>query len=175
MKKYFFSVLAVLCLRAAGECQVSVTKIFIVRHADRLGQGDDLSRPGLIRAAELKRVLGQSGIDSIFSTNFVRTRKTADPLAVQLGLPVVTYSAGLALINRIMTNSLWIRVLVVGHSDTVAKLIQSCGCTPPAAINPIPVNQFDNLFLVLIRRHTVNRLAVSKCEFIHMKYGAVTN
>jgi phosphohistidine phosphatase SixA len=185
MKQYFILLITLLHLHLTGKCQealqappaaaITLTKIFIVRHADRL-PADDLSPAGVVRANELRRVLGQAKIDSIFSTDFTRTKKTAKPLALLMGLPTIIYSNAPAVINRILTNSKGKRVVVVGHSDTVDDLIQACGCIPPPAITPnIPETQFDNLLQVLVQKVVVNGQTISKCEVIHMKYGAVTN
>ena len=174
MKRIYLILALLLSFGIVCEAQTPVTKIFIVRHADRDGANDNLTTAGLTRANELKRVLGLSNIDSIFSTDFVRTKKTAQPLATHRHLPILLYSDVTTLINRIKKYSSGKRVLVVGHSDTVDDLIQKCGCTPPASITPsMPTTQYDNLFLVLVEK--TKKGFVPKCEVIHMKYGAVTN
>ena len=155
-------------ISAIGQVK-SVTKIFILRHADKAGE--DLSPAGQVRAKELKRVLGEAKIDSIFSTDVPRTKHTAEVLARSLGLPVIIYNAEAAVIKRILKTCPGKRVLIVGHSNTVSSLIAKCGCTPPASITPnIPDAQFDNLFLVLVAKN----INLNTCEVIHMKYGAVT-
>ena len=129
----------------------------------------------MARVAELKRVLGKAKIDSVFSTNFNRTRNTAKPLADFRELPVNLYLNETEVIARILNNSRGKRLLVVGHSNTVANFIQACDCTPPADINPIPDAQFDNMYLVLVQPVVVNDPATSKCGFIQMKYGVLTS
>ncbi|MBC7889036.1 MAG: histidine phosphatase family protein [Ferruginibacter sp.] len=172
--KYTILLVLLFCLPTLLKSQ-SLTKIFIVRHADRL-EGDDLSKAGIIRAEELKRVLGRAGIQRIFSTETVRTRKTVKPLAELLHLPTGIYATPLSLINLIKTNHPGRRIVIVGHSDTVDDLISSCGCTPPQDITPnMPATQFDNLFLVALRKTVVNNQSSWVCELIHMKYGAIAN
>ena len=157
---------------ADGHAELT-TKIFIVRHADRLGDADELSALGIKRASELKRVLAPSKIDSIFSTNFVRTKKTAQPLSSRR-TPIQLYSDEMGLVKRIIQNCSGKRVLVVGHSNTVDDIIKKCGCVPPPSIDPeMPITQFDNLFLVLL--YKIPGQLELKCELVHMKYGAVTN
>lgn len=173
---------ATLCIFAGTACKIMpVTKIFILRHADRSSSsGEDISNPeGITRANELKRVLGQVRIDSIFSTNSPRTLHTVEPLALERGLSVIIYSTEEEVINRVRKNCRGKRVLIAGHStvpNSVANLIRKCGCTPPSSIDPnIPGSQFDNLFLVLIEKDRANDKTVYRCKSIHMKYGAVTN
>lgn len=150
-------------------------EIFIVRHADRTA-GDDLNAAGLARAQELKRVLGGAAIGRIYSTDFVRTKKTAQPLADSLGLTTKIYSSIPTLIKDIKLNVAKKRHLVVGHSDTVDDIIAACGCTPPPAITPqMPITQFDNLFLVILTKTGAGALVTWSCEWMRMRYGAVTN
>ncbi len=155
-------------ISAIGQIQ-SVTKIFILRHADKAGE--DLSPEGQVRARELKRVLGEAKIDSIFSTDVPRTKHTAEVLAQSLGLPVIVYNTEDVVIRRVLKTCQGKRVVIVGHSNTVSSLITKCGCAPPASNNPtMSDNQFDNLFLVLVSKNVKTKT----CEVIHMKYGAVT-
>jgi broad specificity phosphatase PhoE len=155
-------------ISAAGQMN-PVTKVFILRHADKAGE--DLSPAGQVRAGELKRILEETKIDSIFSTDVPRTKHTAEVLAQSLGLPVIVYNREDVVIKRVLETCQGKRVLIVGHSNTVSSLITKCGCTAPASITPnIPDTQFDNLFLVLVSKN----LKTETCELIHMKYGAVT-
>lgn len=147
MKRFIAALAFVLCLYAKADCQeTSLTKLFIVRHADKLPVGDGLSPAGITRAQELKRVLGLAEIDSVFSTNFNRTKNTVKPLADSRGVPVTLYATEEQVITRILQWSRGKRLLVAGHSNTVVNLIQKCGCTAPASVNPLPDTQFDNPF-----------------------------
>lgn len=171
--KVIYSIITLASLLLMGPtAQAQVTKIFIVRHADRDGGLDALKVPqGTKRAAELKRVLQNTGIDSIYSTNTNRTRSTAEPLATHLGITTALYSNSRQVIDTILKKHLNKEVLVVGHSNTVDSLIKRCGCT---GIGLIPDTQFDNLYLVIITRHSKPLLIKRRCDLIKMKYGAVT-
>lgn len=175
--KYALFLGALFCLTTLLLSQ-PLTKIFIVRHADRL-QGDALSEAGIARAEELKRVLGQAFIQRIFTTETLRAYKTAEPLAELLHLSRERYNSVPGVINLIKSIPPGLqgkRILIVGHSDTVDDLIRQCGCIPPSGITPdMPATQFDNLFLVVLRKTIPNMQVSWICQFIHMKYGAVTN
>lgn len=168
MKQVLFAALFLWGSAVYGQ---TVTKIFIVRHADRT-TGDDLTPAGLTRAQTLKRVLGGAGIKRIHSTDFVRTKKTAKPLADSLGLTTAIYSSIPHLVTQIKIAGAGLRHLVVGHSDTVDDIITECGCRPPASITPqMPATQYDNLFLVLLRKTG----ALWSCEWMRLRYGAATD
>jgi broad specificity phosphatase PhoE len=173
MKLSYIIALGAAFLLAATAARCQATKIFMVRHADRDGNLDALKVPqGTARAAELKRILQNTGIDSIYSTNTTRTRETAKPLADFLNITTALYDNSNAVIDTIIKKHGNKEVLIVGHSNTVDSLIKRCGCT---GIGLIPATQFDNLYLAIITRYKVGLFWKRKCELLKMKYGAVTN
>ncbi len=67
----------------------TTTTIILVRHAERdAGLDPPLNAEGEIRAALLAQVLGQNGVTAIYATDYIRNRKTAEPLATKLGLTI---------------------------------------------------------------------------------------
>lgn len=171
----FYLLLFTTILMFGSSCRVAqTTRIFMVRHADRTDPPqDNLIPAGVTRANELSRVLFHTGIDSIFSTNFNRTRNTVQPLATAKNLPIILYDNLDSLLNRILKNSKGKTVLVAGHSNTVSEFITKCGCTPPFA--EIPSTQFDNLFLIILQKEKINNSVSTSCKLLQLKYGAVTN
>ena len=168
--KFNLFLLVLLVVGSVGMGQ-STTRIFVLRHADREAV-DELNPLGMQRAVELKRVLMNTGVDSIFSTGFVRTQKTVAPLAAALNLPVLLYDSNPPLLKRIDLYSKGKTILVVGHSNTVAQLIKACGCEPPF-LN-VPDNQFDNLFLIILQHANKKHPLSGSCRLLSMKYGAPT-
>lgn len=148
----------------------TITKIYVLRHADRTPLGDDLSVLGIKRANDLKRYLLPTGINALFSTNTVRTKKTLQPMVTPL-MPIKIYDPIPALITQIKTNFNGKRVVVVGHSNTIPQIITACGCISPFPAIGIPDNQFDNLLLLLVR---FNAVGAPTCELLHNKYGDKT-
>src|SRR5258706_16461479 len=61
-------------------------RVFLVRHAERIADGEDpaLTAVGEARAQALATTLRESGITVIITTQWRRTRDTAKPLAAQL-------------------------------------------------------------------------------------------
>lgn len=147
----------------------TTTKIYLLRHADRTN-GDDLTPLGLARANDLKRYLTPTRVHALFSTNFVRTRKTLLPLETQQR-PITLYANTSALITQIRSNWTGRRVIVVGHSDTVPAIVQACGCASPFPALGIPSNQYDNLLLLIVHWSPAG---VPTCELLAMKYGGNT-
>jgi broad specificity phosphatase PhoE len=126
--------------------------VFVVRHAERLDDSNDspLSPDGHARAAKLAAQLGDASITAIFVTQFARTAETAKPLADFLGLPLQPIPAARTpdLVARLRALGSHARVLVVGHSDTVPKILRALGSAEQVTIAP---DEYDNLFIVLPR------------------------
>jgi 2,3-bisphosphoglycerate-dependent phosphoglycerate mutase len=163
--------LSLVCLVICLESQAQVlTKIYVLRHADKILIGDNLNPLGITRANDLRRYLAPTGINALFSTNFVRTQRTVQPMATAL-MPVRIYNEIPALITQIRTTLSGRRIVVVGHSNTVPQIITGCGCASPFPAAGIPDSQFDNLLLILVRWTPAG---VPTCELLPMKYGAST-
>jgi len=127
------------------------TTYYIVRHAERQDNSADtpLSAAGFARADILRDTLLGKGIDLIYASTFQRTQQTAQPLATALQLPLGIYrpdtTAGfIAALKQIRGK----QVLVVGHSNTIPQVVEDLS----GHIVAIPENDFDNLFVVRIRR-----------------------
>jgi broad specificity phosphatase PhoE len=144
----------------SGAASAADQVIFLVRHAERAatpaGQpagrammGDDppLAEAGNQRAVRLAALLASAEIKHIFTTEYLRTRQTAAPLAERLNIKAVMGAAKdpepfVQQIRKASGN-----VLVVGHSNTIPELIKRLGVTQAITIAD---TEYDNLF-VLVR------------------------
>jgi phosphohistidine phosphatase SixA len=135
-----------LTLAAAGLARAE-TIVFLVRHAEKVDASKDpeLDERGRARAASLADLLGDSSIAFVYSTDYIRTRETARPVAERLGLPIEIYDPsdlpGLA--KRIRAQGG--RSLVVGHSNTTGELVRALGGDPGS---PIAEDEYDRLYVV---------------------------
>ena len=152
------------------ESQATTTMIF-VRHAEKaLAPVDDppLSPAGELRAAELSRQLVDAdvaaGIDAIYSTPYRRTIETVQPVADALGLDVNLYAPddNEAVLSKILTAHKGQIVLVVGHSNTLPKLIADLGASKN--VPEIAELEYDNIYLVSIPWF-------GKTKTIRLRYG----
>ena len=154
------------------ESQATTTVIF-VRHAEKAAlpaDDPDLSEDGRRRAAELARQLVDAdvvpgvGVDAVYSTSFRRTIETARPLAEALDLQIMTYDvadteAFLATVVRDYKGKI---VLIVGHSNTVPRMIGNMGASKN--VPPIAEDEYDNMYLVSIPWF-------GKTKTIRLRYG----
>ena len=124
--------------------------VFLVRHAEKVDASRDpeLSSAGKERAQDLARWLRDSKLDQIHSTDFIRTRDTAGPVADALELQVSIYDprdlSGFA--SQLVEERG--RHLVVGHSNTTPELVRLLGGDPG---DPIDEKlEFDRLYVVTL-------------------------
>jgi len=122
-----------------------VTTVIIVRHAERAN--GTLTAEGEKRAETLARLLSNTGVSAIFSTDYTRTIETANNTAEQLGITIQIYNSIQGVADLIKSEYAGKVVLVVGHSNTVSQTAEALGVSSAPSIS----GQYDNLFVVTIR------------------------
>ncbi len=125
-------------------------EVYLVRHSEKVDQSRDpeLSAAGYIRSATLAHTLSNVELEHIHSTDFIRTRKTAEPVAVTSGIEIEIYDPsdlkGFAE-ELILSGG---RHLVVGHSNTTPRMVELLGGESGPEINE--ANEYDRLYIVTI-------------------------
>jgi phosphohistidine phosphatase SixA len=92
------------------------------------------------------RSASRKDIRQIYSTETRRTRQTAEPLSLQIGVPVRTYANDtlLKFLYRVLDEEK--NTVIVGHSNSVLKMLDEWSLKH--SIKEIPDNDYDNLFVV---------------------------
>ncbi|MDG1511845.1 MAG: phosphoglycerate mutase family protein [Mariniblastus sp.] len=147
----FLPLLFICNFSSAALCEEPLV-VFLVRHAEKVdnSQNPPLSAVGKARAKTLASVLQDSKIQTIHSTDYLRTKKTAAPIAAKLGLKTRLYNAG-DLPNFVQNlKGQGGRHLVVGHSNTTPKLVELLGGDPGSFIND---KEYDRLYILNLRKN----------------------
>lgn len=146
------------------------SKIYIVRHAEKLS-GDDplLTEDGNKRAGDLMRQLKNKNISRVYVTEFKRTQNTGDSMRLQLSIDTIQINADTScarLFAAITQHDDWNKsILIITHSNIIQKVIYKLGIIDFSQEN-IPAAEFDNLYKVSLK----NKKAVLK----HLKYGKLS-
>jgi len=124
--------------------------VIIVRHAEKAANGGndpDLSSAGRARAEALARILKDSGITAIFTSEFRRTQETGAPTATLIHVtPTVVAAKDMAsLVAKL--HQLNGNALVVGHGDTIPNIVKALGIN--SSIN-IPDADYSELLIVIL-------------------------
>src|SRR5260370_10073173 len=133
--------------------------VVIVRHAEKATNGGtdpDLSSVGRARADALARILKDSGITAIFTSEFKRTQETAAPTATSALVAATCVAAKdtAALVAKL--HQLNGNALVVGHGDTIPNIIKALGINVP--INTPDADYSELLIVTLGDKPQVLRL-----------------
>ena len=128
--------------------------VILVRHAEFQGAAPAepktfvLSEVGEARAKLLASILKDSGVSAIYVTDFVRTSKTAEPLARELNKELTVLPKGDPgeLVERLRKNHGGQTVLLVGHVDTLPAQLKALG--HPVDIK-IELQEYSNIFVVI--------------------------
>ncbi len=122
--------------------------IVLVRHAEKVDDSRDpeLSETGRARAEVLAALLKDMQIDTIYSSDYIRTRDTARPLAEALGLELELYNPGDLEALATKLRAAEGRILVVGHSNTTPRLVGLIGGEPGTDIAD---DEYDRLYIVV--------------------------
>ncbi len=144
-----------------------VATVILVRHAERLNDTDttSISESGIERAKALENVVREVGIQRIYVSEKIRTVQTAAPATTRRGIIATRITA--SDISRYVDSVKSHRgdgILIVGHSDTLPQIIRKLGISD---VPTIPLNQFDDLFVVTMFRF--------RSTLVHLKYGAPSN
>lgn len=144
------TLLAVQPAYGSDEADGAALVVFLVRHAEKADSSADppLTEAGHERAQRLARILRDAGIEHVHSSDYIRTRDTAAPLATHAGLAVASYDPGdlPAMAERLKAAGG--RHLVVGHSNTTPPLVGLLGGEPGADIEE--KHEYDRLYVVTV-------------------------
>ena len=130
LKRIAVVVLALFTALTMASCATNdgATNVYLVRHAEKVigenvGRDPELTEAGQRRAHLLAELLADKKITRIHSSDFIRTRDTAKPLADATGLAIEIYDPmdleGLAAKIENARGS----HLVVGHSNTIPETV----------------------------------------------------
>jgi phosphohistidine phosphatase SixA len=144
----------------------------IVRHADSAPEPPDdpgLTAAGMQRAQDLAAALRNTRLSAIITSPFRRARDTAQPIAAALGLTPEVVTELSSIDAHIKAVAAAIRrhpgdaVLVVNHSDVVAKVIAALG---GPKLPDICDEVYDHLFALVP--------AGGRIQLVSSRFGAVS-
>ena len=106
------------------------TTFYFIRHAekDRTNMDDrdpKLKEEGLLRAAKWSLVLQHVKFDAVYSTDYNRTKQTAQPTAEKNGLELTMYDPSNLDGKAFLETNKGKTVLVVGHSNTTPAFVNA--------------------------------------------------
>lgn len=144
-----FGVVSVGALPAGAEGVV-----FLTRHAEKSltvpGDAAPLLPEGEARARTLARMLADSGIDELITTDALRSRQTGAPFAERSGLQprVLTREEEVAFAAELRRKPDTKDRLIVGHTRNIPRILDALGVPDGGKVALNPDTDYDNLFVV---------------------------
>lgn len=142
-KKFGLLITVFAILTILSSC--STTRYYIVRHAEKNNCDDcatcNLSNAGTLRAIALRDTMVKKSIDTIFTSQCLRTQLTAQPTATQLHKTLSKYTQLNSFIENLKAfdNK---NLLIVSHSPEIPMIVSAlCG-------QQVTVNEFNRMFIV---------------------------
>jgi phosphohistidine phosphatase SixA len=157
-------IMAMALVPLTGQAGEEAAVVYLVRHAEKSDAGRDpqLSDAGRQRALLLANMLRDAGITRIYSTDFIRTRDTAAPLASHLDLEIGIYDRQEMNAFISSLNQAGARSLVIGHSNTTTELVELLGGVSGGKIDE--ASEYDRLYILTIRNP-------GEVETVLIRYG----
>lgn len=148
------------------------TIVLIVRHAEKVDNSEDspLSEAGVQRSQALVRVVEDSSVSAIYSTQYKRNRDTVQPVAESRGIAITEAEVNLdspgdygkRLAEQILKHHTGQTVLVVSHRNTMGTIIEALSGKEVGQIEDV----YSDLFTIVIPPQGEVRL-------IKAKYGSL--
>jgi len=109
---------------------VKTTTYYFIRHAekdrsDATNKNPNLIQKGLFRAAKWSYVLELVKFDAVYSTDYNRTKQTAQPTAEKNNVEITIYNPRELNSKGFIKNTKGKTVLVVGHSNTTPMFVNA--------------------------------------------------
>ena len=152
--------------RLSASIHANNTTFIFVRHTEKdTVKGDPiLTKAGMERAIDLSHMLADLPITAVYSTDFKRTKQTAQPTATAKGLEINIYNHREleATAKEIFSKHSEGVILVVGHSNSTPNFINLL--LGEKKIEQIDESDYDNLFIVQAKE-------IASAEVLHLHYG----
>jgi len=168
INKFILAITFILGFNAIFQAQNSekLFTIYLVRHAEKELAADNPKDPPLTpcgeqRAASLEVFLAGVNLEAVYSTDYLRTRNTAEPVARNKGLETRLYDSkkleefAQGLIQRQED------VLVVGHSNSTPAL---AGLLSGEELEAIDESIYNRIYQVVIYK------GIARAHLLHSSF-----
>lgn len=143
------------CQEITVEQDTLTTTYYFIRHAeknrtDANNKNPNLNMDGVLRAAKWSLVFDSIKFDAIYSTDYYRTKQTAQPTAEKNNLEITLYDPNGLDVKTLLQETKGKTVLIVGHSNTTPMLVNAV--IGSNKYQQIKDDQNGNLYIVSISK-----------------------
>ncbi len=141
-----------------AESQGLTTTYFFIRHAEKdlsdpKNKNPNLTNEGNIRAENWAKMFVDTNIDMIYTSDYIRTQKTAEPIAKSKNLEVTLYDPKNLNDVDFQQKTKGKTVVVVGHSNTTPTFVNKI--IGKKKYNAIDEKIYGKIFIVKITGNVI--------------------
>jgi len=132
--------------------------VILLRHAEKdLSEGEDTANPplseaGKLRAEKLVGIVRKYQPDAIYSSDYIRTRATARPLARSRRMLTQIYDPrNLQQLRDLILSGKIKRIVVVGHNNTTPALANLL--IGQEKYKPLSESEYNKIWIIKIKRN----------------------
>ena len=151
MKKIILGLFILIALKGFPQkTSQEISTYYLIRHAEKelTEENPELTEEGRARAKRWSEIFKNIAFDAIYSTDYLRTKSTAEPTANSQNLRITLYHPSKIDVNKFLTKTKGKTVLIVGHSNTIPAFVNQL--TGKKKYFDIEDDKFGNLYIVEI-------------------------
>lgn len=141
-------------LQLSAQNKGNLTTFILVRHAEKViekSKDPALTAEGQDRAERLAKMLEPADVGAIYSTDYLRTQNTVNPLAKQCELEVQSYEPkDLPFLKEALTAHKGKTIVVSGHSNTIPFLVNEL--LGGDKFTDLDDSEYDKIFIVMLKK-----------------------
>ena len=145
--------------------QEKLTTFILLRHAEKVADGSknpELSVEGKKRAAILAGALANTSIAAVYSTDFIRTKSTVEPLAKSKSLEVLIYDPFKKEdIEKMLNDHKGETVVICGHSNNIPGIANYLSASD--SLKDFADSEYGNLLIVTVT--TIGNASITLLRF----------
>lgn len=167
MKKILLVLVLLLFVRtnyaqsSANENSSDITTYYLVRHAekdtnDRTNKNPELTREGEKRAKNFVKVLSNIKFDEVYSTDYIRTKNTAKPIAEANNLTTKIYTIRGFDLETFKKKTAGKNVFIIGHSNTIPFFANAL--LGKDMYKELDESEYSNLYIITLTKDSSNNI-----------------
>ena len=159
MKKIILIISVLFCSLSSFSQQIvkdTVTTYYLIRHAEKdstnpKNTNPKLNKKGLERAQKWANVFKNIHFNSVYATNYHRTKQTAKPVAEKDNLEIEIYNPKKMYTSQFQKETKGQNILIVGHSNTTPFFANKI--LGEYLYEQIAANNNGNLYIITVTKN----------------------
>ena len=139
-----------LLIVSTGFSAAAQDAVYLIRHAEKELSGPDpaLTPEGRQRAEDWAVMLGHVGLDTVITSDAIRTQETGAIIAEAIGIrsSALPKSDVAGLVDALEFDHDEETVLIVAHAETIPRILENLGVLADVTVDQ---SEFANLYVVL--------------------------